>query len=210
MLKDAKYLLAYVAPLAAYLGIYVGGAWSFGSIYVGFVLIPLLEFLLPGSSRNLTPEEEGRKSEAHAFDLLLYLNVPVLFGLLWYYYRTLAAGGSTGLEITGMTFSVGLIVGTIGINVAHELGHRQTAHEPFLAKLLLMTGLYMHFIIEHNRGHHRWVATPAASGITMNITTDVTSVPQGTVMSVTPSRSPASGAKTKTMMRSLSETWTSV
>ncbi|MCB0617743.1 MAG: alkane 1-monooxygenase [Saprospiraceae bacterium] len=161
MLKDAKYLLAYVAPLAAYLGIYVGGAWSFGSIYVGFVLIPLLEFLLPGSSRNLTPEEEGRKSEAHAFDLLLYLNVPVLFGLLWYYYRTLAAGGSTGLEITGMTFSVGLIVGTIGINVAHELGHRQTAHEPFLAKLLLMTGLYMHFIIEHNRGHHRWVATPA-------------------------------------------------
>jgi alkane 1-monooxygenase len=32
--------------------------------------------------------------------------------------------------------------------------------EQFLAKILLLTSLYMHFFIEHNKGHHKHVATP--------------------------------------------------
>ena len=32
--------------------------------------------------------------------------------------------------------------------------------EQFLAKSLLLTSLYMHFFIEHNKGHHKHVATP--------------------------------------------------
>jgi alkane 1-monooxygenase len=32
--------------------------------------------------------------------------------------------------------------------------------EQFLAKTLLLSSLYMHFFIEHNRGHHKSVATP--------------------------------------------------
>jgi alkane 1-monooxygenase len=54
----------------------------------------------------------------------------------------------------------------MGINVGHELGHRRNRYEQWLAQALLMTGLYMHFFIEHNRGHHRNVATlldPATS-----------------------------------------------
>ena len=51
-------------------------------------------------------------------------------------------------------------LGTNGINVAHELGHRKTKWERFLAKLLLMPSLYMHFYIEHNFGHHLNVGTP--------------------------------------------------
>jgi alkane 1-monooxygenase len=30
----------------------------------------------------------------------------------------------------------------------------------FMSKLLLMSTLYMHFFIEHNRGHHKNVSTP--------------------------------------------------
>jgi len=44
--------------------------------------------------------------------------------------------------------------------VAHELGHRTKRWERDLSRALLLTSLYMHFIIEHNRGHHRRVATP--------------------------------------------------
>ena len=53
-------------------------------------------------------------------------------------------------------------MGTIcghSINVAHELGHRGKKFEQNLAKTLLLGSLYMHFIIEHNRGHHQRVAT---------------------------------------------------
>ena len=55
---------------------------------------------------------------------------------------------------------MGLLCGSFGINVAHELGHRVNALEQFLAKSLLLTSLYMHFFIEHNKGHHKNVATP--------------------------------------------------
>ncbi len=51
--------------------------------------------------------------------------------------------------------------GVFGINVGHELGHRSKKYERVFAKMLLMTSLYMHFFIEHNRGHHKHVATHA-------------------------------------------------
>lgn len=55
---------------------------------------------------------------------------------------------------------MGLLCGTFGINVAHELGHRVNKFEQILAKALLATSLYIHFFIEHNKGHHKNVATP--------------------------------------------------
>ena len=61
---------------------------------------------------------------------------------------------------------MGVLCGLLGINAAHELGHRVKPFEQFLAKALLLTSLYMHFIIEHNRGHHKNVSTdndPASS-----------------------------------------------
>jgi len=61
--------------------------------------------------------------------------------------------------LAGRIISMGLLCGTFGINVAHELGHRVNKFEQFLAKMLLLTSLYMHFFIEHNKGHHKHVAT---------------------------------------------------
>jgi alkane 1-monooxygenase len=55
---------------------------------------------------------------------------------------------------------MGLLCGIFGINVAHELGHRVDRFEQTLAKALLLTSLYMHFFTEHNKGHHKRVATP--------------------------------------------------
>jgi len=64
------------------------------------------------------------------------------------------------MTIVGRVSAMGLMCGSFGINVAHELGHRSTKREQWMAKALLLTSMYMHFIIEHNRGHHRHVATP--------------------------------------------------
>ena len=55
--------------------------------------------------------------------------------------------------------TVGLLVGTNGINVAHELCHRSKNYEKFLGKFLLIPSLYMHFYLEHIFGHHLNVAT---------------------------------------------------
>ena len=50
--------------------------------------------------------------------------------------------------------------GIIGINLGHELGHRQQAFERLLGELLLLSSLENHFLPYHNRGHHANVATP--------------------------------------------------
>jgi len=170
--KDTKYLLAYVAPLTTFLAIYYQGAWSFATVYFAFLMVPLLELVIPYSTENLSEEEEQSKLSVTLFDWLLYSNVPILWGILWYYFSTMSAGGLATYEMIGMTTSVGIIVGTIGINVAHELGHQVKKYEQILSKTLLLSALYMHFFIEHNRGHHKNIATdedPASARLGENV-----------------------------------------
>lgn len=160
MLRDLKYLIAYIAPMSAFAAVLWQGSWSFATIVVAFVMIPLVEQFAGGTTANLTPEEEEKKAASPLFDLLLYLNLPILFVVLWLYFSVVTKGGLQPWEIAGMTLSVGILAGTIGINVAHELGHRSKKYEQLMAKVLLTTALYTHFNIEHNRGHHLWVSTP--------------------------------------------------
>ena len=63
------------------------------------------------------------------------------------------------VEKLGLAISIGCI-GGIGINTAHELGHKKESHERWLSKIALAQSFYGHFYIEHNRGHHVRVATP--------------------------------------------------
>jgi alkane 1-monooxygenase len=70
--------------------------------------------------------------------------------------------GDLGLSLVdkvGLAVSIGCI-GGIGINTAHELGHKREENERWLSKIALAQSFYGHFYIEHNRGHHVRVATP--------------------------------------------------
>jgi len=48
----------------------------------------------------------------------------------------------------------------LGLNTGHELGHKHTTTEQWLARWVLAVPVYGHFTVEHGQGHHRWVATP--------------------------------------------------
>ena len=155
-----------MAPLAAFIGLYYRGVFSLGSIYIGFVLIPLIELFSSGSQENHSPDLEEERVKNRFFDVLLYLNFPILYGLIFYFFYIIQHINLSVYETIALCLNIGLIIGTIGINVAHELGHRQNTFEQFLSKSLLLSALYMHFFIEHNRGHHKHVATyedPASS-----------------------------------------------
>lgn len=158
-LKDLKYLLAYTPAVAGFLGIYMGGIWSFGSFYLSFFLIPVVELFTPAWGRNHKPEDEEERSSLFLFDLLLYLNLPILLCLIAYGLHVAATTQLTTLETVGMILNIGGLVGAMGINVGHELGHRTKKYEQYIAQTLLTTGLYNHFYIEHNRGHHKHVGT---------------------------------------------------
>lgn len=164
--RDWKYLIAYILPLSAMLALYKGGWWSFSVVFVAFVLVPLVELFWKGSDENLSAESTAQQLQKKRFDYLLYANVPLVLGIVAWYLYALQLGQWSSLEYWGTTLSIGIFIGSIGINVAHELGHRSTKHERTMAKILLLPNLYLHFIIEHNRGHHLNIATdedPASS-----------------------------------------------
>jgi alkane 1-monooxygenase len=157
MWRDGKYLLAYAMPLAALGGLIAGSYWTLLGFLFAFVFIPLVETFATGTTENVEDVSESERSKEYFFDVLLYLNLPLLYFIVFTYFQKVS--DYNALELIGSTLSVGIMTGSIGINVAHELGHRSTIFEQRLAKLLLLPALYMHFFIEHNRGHHKHVAT---------------------------------------------------
>lgn len=159
-LIDLKYLAAYIFPLVAAYGIYRGGMYSYFILVLAFGVIPVLEQILASSKSNLSESQVVDKKANRFFDNLLYLNVLIVYGLCAFFIYTVLHASYTQFELVGLTLTLGFILGTSGINVAHELGHRQDIASATATKLLLLPSLYMHFTIEHNYGHHLWVATP--------------------------------------------------
>lgn len=171
-MKDLKYLAAFTLPLSALITFYFKGYWSFFTPIYAFILIPVLEVLLPQDTTNIDAETRIKKQKSKFYDGLLYLNVPIVFGLLIYLLIDVTNNGYSSFEIIGLIFSMGIVLGTNGINVAHELGHRTSKAEHVLAKLLLLPSHYMHFFIEHNFGHHEHVATkedPATARLNQSV-----------------------------------------
>ena len=158
--RDLRYLLAYTLPLTAALGLWLGGPWTWLTLLYAFGLVPLLEW-----ARPLAPTTPGVAAATETkrdafFDGLLYLNVPLQYGLMAFFLFSLKTRAFSATEAAGAILSVGICCGALGINVAHELGHRSRGWEQRLAQAMLLSTWYTHFFIEHNRGHHRHVATP--------------------------------------------------
>ena len=159
-MKDLKYLAAFSIPLIAFIALFFKGSLVFLTPVYAFVIIPILELIFPIDTENLSPKDAENKLKNHVFDWLLYLNLPVVYGLLFFGIYEVYSTVIETYELFGMIVSVGIVLGVNGINVAHELGHRQTTNERFIGKALLLPSQYMHFYIEHNFGHHLHAATP--------------------------------------------------
>ncbi|MEQ8360599.1 MAG: alkane 1-monooxygenase [Cytophagales bacterium] len=165
--KALKYLSVFSIPVAVYISLTSNGWWTFITLIEAFLLIPFLELFINADDSNLSEVEEEMRSNDPIFDWMLYLVVPVQYAFLIFFLFSIQES-LLWWETAGRISAFGILCGVLGINVAHELGHRSSKFERFLSKSLLLTSLYMHFYIEHNRGHHKNVSTiedPASSRI---------------------------------------------
>jgi alkane 1-monooxygenase len=158
-MRPLRYLLAYVTPAVVLFSLLSAGWWTFTALGVLFGVIPVLEFFFRGTERNLSSDDEDLVKRNPLYDWILYSMLPIQYGLLLVFLFRVSTIEFSLLTTIGMTISMGLACGVLGINVAHELGHRTAKWEQAMSRWLLLTSLYMHFFIEHNRGHHRHVAT---------------------------------------------------
>ncbi len=163
--KRFLWLLSLLVPASLVLGpvfyLSLGGVWRLWvPVATTYLFIPLLDALL-GEDQHNPPEDAVPALDADryyrwiTFALVPVMWIGIIFSAWFVATQPLPFHG-----ILAVVISSGLM-GGFCINVGHELGHKRTFLEPTLAKLVLAPTCYGHFYIEHNRGHHRDVATPA-------------------------------------------------
>ena len=155
-----KYIPVFSLPVLAMLSFSVTGWMTYLPLIEAFVFIPLVELLVRPDPTNHSAEEEAALSSAFIFDFWIYVASAMQVAVLVYFLFTIGEPGLSILDYIGRITAMGLMCGIYGINIAHELGHRPERYNHWVSKLLLLTSLYMHFFIEHNRGHHKNVSTP--------------------------------------------------
>lgn len=165
--RDGKrylWLVALVMPLLPFLAMGLFQAtgmsvWLWLGPIVILGLVPVID-AVSGLDRSNPPDDVVAALEADRYyRWLTFLFLPLQYAGfilgMWFIVR----GGLDPAEQIGLAVTLGFI-GGLGINTAHELGHKKESHERWLAKIALAQSGYGHFHIEHNRGHHVRVATP--------------------------------------------------
>lgn len=154
-----KYALPFTLMLGAWRSFHANGWMVWIPLGIAFLLIPLLEVFIRPDGRNPDAAQEEMMRKDPVYDVLLYLVVPFQYLVLFWFLQDMRHDMPT-VDRIGKLLVMGLYCGVFGINVAHELGHRVNKAEQWMAKALLLTSLYEQFYIEHNKGHHKNVATP--------------------------------------------------
>lgn len=141
--------------------------WWVGPILI-YVLIPIADRFFGPDGENPPDEVMEQLENDRYYRYLTYAFVPMqyLTLILACYFLTADNLGWLGVDGTlrgwdkiGLAISIGCVAG-VGINTAHELGHKKVDLERWMSRITLAQSAYGHFYIEHNRGHHVRVATP--------------------------------------------------
>ncbi|KVC66363.1 alkane 1-monooxygenase [Burkholderia stagnalis] len=143
------------AQLALSTGLHV--FWWFGPLFA-FGVIPILDTLI-GDDRDNPPEDVVPRLERDRYyRVIVYLATLVEYVAFFLCTWIVATHALAWYNYVGFALSLGAATG-ISINTAHELGHKTSRFERWLAKITLAPVAYGHFFVEHNRGHHVRVAT---------------------------------------------------
>ncbi|WP_433666271.1 alkane 1-monooxygenase [Nocardia sp. CA-136227] len=178
--KRYLWLLGLVPPTALFLAMALVWAfnefgwtavspvwWWIGPLIV-YVLLPILDRFFGPDGQNPPDEvmEYLENDKYYRYCTYAYIPFQLLSLTVACYLWTasdlswLGVDGGLGLiSKLGLALSMG-VMGGVGINTAHELGHKKDELERWLSKITLAQTFYGHFYIEHNRGHHVRVATP--------------------------------------------------
>jgi alkane 1-monooxygenase len=139
-----KYGLAFVLPITAWISFSSNGWITFLPIFYAFVFLPIVELIIGEKSSIYSDLQKAVLQKERAYDLLLYLMVPLQWISLIWFIVGISIESLETYEIVGRTSAMGLLCGVIGVNVAHELGHRQTAFDRFMARCLLASTSFLY------------------------------------------------------------------
>jgi alkane 1-monooxygenase len=140
-------LLPTVFTLSPLLGWWMGAPWL--TLALAAIAIPAAEWFWGGYSSTTPSYRWGAW-----LPRVIMLMVLMVTGSL-----AINAVNLEWIDLIWLALSSGYVCGGIGIVLAHELGHRRALLDRSLARALLTWIAFGHYVLEHNRGHHRHAAT---------------------------------------------------
>ncbi|MCL1480622.1 MAG: hypothetical protein MH213_04515 [Marinobacter sp.] len=170
--KRYLWALSVLVPMLALVGpglFFVTGnaLWLWAPLAFYFVVIPVLDMVLGEDTNNPPEEVVAQLEQDRYYRYVTYLLVPVLWAMwalgVWFV-------GTQEAPLHGMIATV-LVIGTLqgtAINLGHELGHKKTRMERWLAKIILAPCAYGHFLSSTTKAttvtlqprkirlHHAW------------------------------------------------------
>lgn len=147
-----------IGPLASTWG-YQSSFWYFVAPLMIYVMIPLGDYFLGEDTNNPPESAVPRLEQDRYYRFVVYMIVPVLWGVTIFNAMFLVTHDVSWYEWLATTLSTGTVMG-LTLTVSHELGHKKEWLPRKVGLINSALCAYGHFSIEHNRGHHRHVATP--------------------------------------------------
>ena len=84
-MNKTKYLFSFLVPLLIFFSLWSNNFLAYSALFFLFAVIPVLELFTKASTYNMTIEEETSAKSSFFYDGLVYLFVPIQFGLLFYF-----------------------------------------------------------------------------------------------------------------------------
>ena len=140
-------LLPTAFTLSPLLGWWIGAPWL--TLALAAIAIPVAEWFWGEYSSTTSSYRWGA-----LLPRVIMLTVLIVTGGL-----AINAASLDWIDLVWLALSSGYVCGGIGIVLAHELGHRRSILDRTLARTLLTWIGFGHYVLEHNRGHHRHAAT---------------------------------------------------
>ncbi|MBK6267299.1 alkane 1-monooxygenase [Marivirga sp. S37H4] len=159
-LRKIGYLSAFIIPALTISSFYVGGIANLSTLLFVYLLIPLIDRITGRDLSNVPKSSVNSVANDFYYRFVTYCWTYFQLAFIIWAAWAVTTHSLSLFEWIVFTIAVSLSTGGIGITVAHELGHKKSSLERFYSKVLLMTVSYMHFYIEHNKGHHVRVSTP--------------------------------------------------
>lgn len=133
--------------------------WLALPLALAYVAGPLIDWAVGEDGNNPPDAVVAQLEQDRYYRRLTYAAIPLHF--LTFIVVTVYANTQDLSAPAWVTLAVaaGLTSG-LAINTAHELGHKNSRLEKWLAKITLAVPAYGHFTVGHNLGHHRNVSTP--------------------------------------------------
>ncbi len=163
--KRYCYLITLIVPaILIFSGVMAietqSGQWLWLLPVIVYIVVPIVDWVVGSDSFNPSEEEQEALKDDRYYVKILYAATAFQWIGLASMTCVMTQGDFSWFNILGAILSVGAMH-AIGLTMSHELGHKvNDKAQVLVAQICSACSGYAHFNIEHNKGHHKDVATP--------------------------------------------------